>query len=187
MHFIFVHLPADAADEAAGAVESALADADSRLLWGVADSVKEGPLASGRAWLAAYDDEAVARAAAERLAAALANVGTAAALLIESNGADLSPGETAYAIANHTVTDPNGFQPYIADVARVTAMFGGRFLARAGRTERIAGALAAGRSVILAFADRAAAERFYTAPEYAPLLALRLATTEPNFFLAARP
>ena len=180
MTFLFVHLPDGTYD---AAIDAALADSDSRLVDGAADRVMEGALTSGRSWLAAYDDAGAARAAAERLADVLADAGDAAALLIEGNGAALSPAETVYLVANHTVTDADRFRPYIADVARVTAMFSGRFLARAGRTESVAGAIEAGRSVILAFADRAAAERFYAAPEYAPLLELRLATTRPNMFL----
>ncbi|MEK9662235.1 MAG: DUF1330 domain-containing protein [Alphaproteobacteria bacterium] len=186
MHYLFAHLP-DGAD--AAAVEAALADADAVLLRGAADTVKEGSFADGRAWLAGWREEAAADAAAAALGESLAGVPEAAAgiaaLRIEGNGAAPSPDEAAFCIANHTVTDPDGFQPYIAAVADVTAMFGGRFLARAGATRTVAGDLEAGRSVILAFVDRAAAERFYTAPEYAPLLALRLATTRPNFFMAA--
>ena len=181
MHFLFVHLPGESDGVAIG---SALALADAHLLAGVADTIKEGSLTAGRCWLAAFE-AAAAEAASDRLAAALAGIEGATALRIEGNGADLSLAETAFIVANHTVTDAERFEPYIAAVGPVTARYGGRFLARAGRTERIAGEIDAGRSVILAFADRAAAERFYAAPDYAPLLELRLATTRPNMILAA--
>ena len=180
MHFIFVHLPAES--RSAAAVGAALATAGRLLLAGVPDRVVEGALTPGRTWLAAWDDSAAADRAAAGLGAAADPAG--AALRIEGTGAAPADDETAFIVANHTVTDAAGFQPYVADVARVTALFGGRFLARAGKTTRIFGAIEAGRSVILAFADRAAAERFYDAPEYAPLLALRLVTTRPNMVLA---
>lgn len=184
MHFVFVHLPAAATDDTARAVDAALAGADTMLLAGVRDRVMEGTLTDGRSWLASFDDETCAQASAVSLGAALVGAPEAAALAIEGAGVPLSPDETAWLVANHTVVDAARFKPYVAAVADVTARHGGRFLARAGRTVRIAGTIEAGRSVILAFADRAAAERFYAAPDYAPLLALRLATTRPNMLLA---
>ncbi len=193
MAYIFVHLASADADvrRIESAVTGALGDAGRTLLSGVDDHILEGALTPGRAWLVACEDGAAAATAAAGLeqAVSAAVPGAAAdaggfALLIEGNGAAISPAETAFLVANHTITDAGRFAPYAADVGRVTALFGGRFLARAGRTERIFGAIETGRTIILAFADRARAMQIYESPEYAPLLELRLATSRPTLILA---
>ena len=83
----------------------------------------------------------------------------------------------AYLIANITVTDPAGFEAYRAAVPAVIARFGGRYLVRGGAVEAKEGAPGLDRVVILEFPDMAAARAFYDSADYAPLLAMRLATT----------
>lgn len=79
----------------------------------------------------------------------------------------------AYIIAEIEVTDPTAYEEYRARVPAVIAAHGGRYLARGGVTETIEGAPASGRIVVLEFPDMAAAKRFVTSPEYAPLGEIR--------------
>ena len=51
--------------------------------------------------------------------------------------------------------------------------FGGRYLVRGGELLPVEGDLGLKRLVILEFPSVEAARRFYTSPEYAPLLKLR--------------
>ncbi len=84
----------------------------------------------------------------------------------------------AYLIANITVRDPAGFEAYRQAVPAVIAAHGGRYLVRGGAVEEKEGAPGLARLVILEFPDMAAARAFYDSPDYAPLLAMRLAATD---------
>jgi uncharacterized protein (DUF1330 family) len=90
----------------------------------------------------------------------------------------------AYLIANITVQDAAGFEAYRAAVPAVIARFGGRYLVRGGAIEAKEGDHGLNRLVILEFPDMAAARAFYDSAEYAPLLAMRLATTTGSVVLA---
>lgn len=83
-----------------------------------------------------------------------------------------------YLIANIKVTDPEGFERYRAGVPAVIAQYGGRYVVRGGAMERLENAEGFNRVVVLEFPSLAAARAFYDSPEYAPLLKLRLETTE---------
>ena len=83
----------------------------------------------------------------------------------------------AYIIVNIEVTDPEGFERYRAAVPPVIAAHGGRYLVRGGELHVMEGAPGWKRLVVLEFPSLAAARAFYDAPDYAPLLALRLAST----------
>jgi len=90
----------------------------------------------------------------------------------------------AYLIANITVRDPARFEEYRAAVPAVITRFGGRYLVRGGAVEPKEGEAGLNRLVILEFPDMAAARAFYDSAEYAPLLALRLASTTGSVVLA---
>lgn len=83
-----------------------------------------------------------------------------------------------YLIANIKVTDPEGFERYRAGVPAVIAQYGGRYLVRGGAMERLENAEGFNRVVVLEFPSLDALRVFYFSPEYAPLLKLRLETTE---------
>jgi uncharacterized protein (DUF1330 family) len=89
----------------------------------------------------------------------------------------------AYLIANIRVKDPAGFEEYRAAVPPVIAAFGGRYLVRGGAQEAVEGDLKLARLVILEFPSMEALKAFYASPDYAPLLKLRLATTESDVSL----
>jgi uncharacterized protein (DUF1330 family) len=81
---------------------------------------------------------------------------------------------SAYLIADVEVTDPDGYQEYRRLVAQSVAAFGGRFLARGGRTAALEGNWMPKRLVIIEFPSMERLEAWYRSPEYAPALALRL-------------
>jgi uncharacterized protein (DUF1330 family) len=83
-----------------------------------------------------------------------------------------------YLIANIKVTDPEGFERYRAGVPAVIAQYGGRYVVRGGAMERLENAEGFNRVVVLEFPSLDALRAFYFSPEYAPLLKLRLETTE---------
>jgi uncharacterized protein (DUF1330 family) len=88
-----------------------------------------------------------------------------------------------YLIANLKVTDPEGFERYRAAVPPVIAQYGGRYLVRGGAMERLENADGFNRVVVLEFPSLDAARAFYFSPEYAPLLKLRIETTESQVVL----
>ena len=85
---------------------------------------------------------------------------------------------SVYYIAEHIITDPVKFEEYRVKVAPMIESFGGRYITKAGshkfpetqhwRPERV---------VIIEFPDAASLDRWYTSPEYQPLIALRKACT----------
>jgi uncharacterized protein (DUF1330 family) len=83
----------------------------------------------------------------------------------------------AYIIVNIEVTDPAGFERYRAAVPPVIAAHGGRYLVRGGELHVMEGAPGWKRLVVLEFPSLAAARAFYASADYAPLLALRLASS----------
>ena len=79
----------------------------------------------------------------------------------------------AYLIADITVTDDAAYAEYRAQVPGVIEKCGGRYLVRGGDVFVGEGNWQPGRTVIVEFADMAAAKDFYNGPDYAPLKALR--------------
>lgn len=84
----------------------------------------------------------------------------------------------AYIVVNIRVTDPEGFERYRAAVPPLIEKHGGRYLVRGGQLHPYEGEFGLHRLVILEFPSLAAAQGFYAHPDYAPLLKLRLASTE---------
>ena len=84
---------------------------------------------------------------------------------------------TAYIIAHLQITDPEGFERYREAVPPIVERYGGRYLIRGGAAETLEGEWTVPRLVVLEFADRDAAERFYRSPEYREILPIRLGAT----------
>jgi uncharacterized protein (DUF1330 family) len=106
------------------------------------------------------------------------------ALLVE--GLDEPGSGQAFAIGAHLMRDPEGFKPYAAAVPGVIRNFGCRYIARGGTVTPIAGSFVPDRVVLMEFASADDAVAFYFSAAYAPLLKIRLKTTEPRFVLLAR-
>ena len=88
----------------------------------------------------------------------------------------------AYVLGGHIMRDVDGFRPYAAAVPK---SFGGRFLARGGAVTAIAGAFVPERVVLVEFPTADDALAFYISDRYAPLLKIRLATTEARLVIVA--
>jgi uncharacterized protein (DUF1330 family) len=97
------------------------------------------------------------------------------------------PGEgRAYVLGGHIMRDMERFKPYAEAVPAVVKSFGGRFLARGGKVTPLSGAFVPERVVLIEFATADDALRFYVSDRYAPLLKIRLATTEARLVVLAR-
>jgi len=89
----------------------------------------------------------------------------------------------AYFVAEVEVTNPVGYDPYRALAGASIAQYGGRFLARGGKSELIEGNPEPQRIVIIEFADAASARRWYNSPEYQAALPIRLANSRARAFI----
>lgn len=79
----------------------------------------------------------------------------------------------AYVINDMVVTDPALFEEYKKLSPPTVAQYGGRFLARGGRTETLEGEWSPKRLVIIEFPSVAQARAWADSPEYAPARRLR--------------
>jgi uncharacterized protein (DUF1330 family) len=78
----------------------------------------------------------------------------------------------AYVIGEIDVTDPKLYDDYRKQVLATVTSYGGRFLARGGKSEALEGP-APKRIVVLEFPSYEQAAKWYRSPEYAPLIELR--------------
>ena len=84
----------------------------------------------------------------------------------------------AYVIAMVDVKDPVRYEDYRRMVLPTITAFGGRFIARGGRTEALEGRLPAGRMVIVEFPSLDRAKEWWSSPQYAEARAIRQATSD---------
>jgi uncharacterized protein (DUF1330 family) len=109
---------------------------------------------------------------------------TSGAFAVEGIDAPAQGG--AFVIAAHKMLDPNGFRPYGEAIPSMLRSFGVRSLARGGKVTPLAGTFVPDRGVVLEFPSVEAVVDFYTSEVYAPLLKLRLRTTDPRFVVLSR-
>jgi len=83
----------------------------------------------------------------------------------------------AYVISHIDVKDPVQYQDYIKMSPISIAKFGGRFIARGGKTEVLEGNWVPKRLVLLEFPSVERAQEWWASEEYAPAKALRQATS----------
>ena len=89
----------------------------------------------------------------------------------------------AYMIARVKVTDPTRYQKYVASTLPTITKFGGRFVARGGRTVTLEGPAEARRIVILEFPSLERAQQWYTSDDYQTVKKLRVGASEGEFLL----
>ena len=89
----------------------------------------------------------------------------------------------AYVIVDIDVKDPVEYAKYKDMAAPVVAAFGGKYLARGGKTETLEGNWAAKRLVILEFESAARAKEWLNSKEYSAARALRHKTAESNMIV----
>ncbi len=79
----------------------------------------------------------------------------------------------AYVIANINVTNPERYKDYIKLTPGSIAPFGGRFIARGGRSEKLEGETPANRMVMIEFPSYEKAKAWYDSAEYRAAMAIR--------------
>lgn len=72
----------------------------------------------------------------------------------------------AYVLVQVDVTDPVRYGEYVKIAPDLVAKYGGRYLARGGRTVTLEGPPAKARVVVLEFPTFERAQEFYRSPEY---------------------
>jgi uncharacterized protein (DUF1330 family) len=82
-----------------------------------------------------------------------------------------------YWIAHVDVTEPDGYQNYVAANGAAFNKYGGRFLVRGGAFEAVEGR-GRSRNIVIEFPDYAAARACYRSPEYRAAMAHRLGKGE---------
>ena len=79
----------------------------------------------------------------------------------------------AYVIANIDVTNPERYKDYVKLTPGTIAPFGGRFIARGGRSEKLEGETPANRVVVIEFPSYEQARAWYGSDAYRAALAIR--------------
>ena len=80
----------------------------------------------------------------------------------------------AYLIGQITVTNPQAYAVYSAQVPHTIAAFGGKYLVRGGHATQLEGQAQGERNVVVEFPSREIAEAWYNSEEYRPLRELRM-------------
>jgi uncharacterized protein (DUF1330 family) len=81
------------------------------------------------------------------------------------------------------ISDPKTYDAYRAVVAAPLALYGGRFLVRAGK-QIVKEGTAKSRPVLVEFPSYQAAQDCYDSPEYQAVLKLRLTSAQADFVIA---
>ena len=87
---------------------------------------------------------------------------------------------SAYVIVDIQVTDPVGYEEYKKLAPPIVAAYGGRYLARGGKTETLEGDWSPKRLVILEFESVERAKAWLNSPEYRAARQLRHQTAKTN-------
>ena len=80
---------------------------------------------------------------------------------------------SAYLVVNITVNDPERYEDYKALAPASIEQYGGKYLARGGRTETLEGSWTPKRMVILEFPSFEQAKAWWSSTEYAKAKAIR--------------
>jgi len=87
---------------------------------------------------------------------------------------------SAYVVVDIHIHDPAGYEPYKQQAFATVAAYGGRYIARGGKTVVLEGTWAPERLVILEFESVERAQAWLDSPEYAPVKVLRHKTATTN-------
>ena len=85
---------------------------------------------------------------------------------------------SAYVIVDVNVHDPVAYEKYKQLAAPTVAAYGGKYIARGGKTEVLEGSWTPGRLVILEFETIDQARAWLDSPEYAPIRRMRHDTAD---------
>jgi uncharacterized protein (DUF1330 family) len=89
----------------------------------------------------------------------------------------------AYLIVDVTVTDPDVYEDYKKLAPSSIAQYGGRYIARGGRTDVLEGAWTPSRLVMLEFPTVEQARAWWSSPEYADPKRMRQRSSTTNMVL----
>ena len=89
----------------------------------------------------------------------------------------------AYVLNDMEITDPALFEEYKKLSPATVAQYGGRFLARGGRSETLEGDWSPKRLVIIEFPSVEQARAWADSPEYAPAKRLRHLASKSNLIV----
>ena len=89
----------------------------------------------------------------------------------------------AYVIVNNEVTDPDTYERYRSKVLATVEKYGGEFLVRGGRGQRLEGAEPMSRHVMLKFPSFDQALEWYNSEDYQPLAEMRQSASHGNMVL----
>jgi uncharacterized protein (DUF1330 family) len=87
---------------------------------------------------------------------------------------------TAYVIVDINVTDPVRYEDYKRLATRTVELYGGKYIARGGKTETLEGDWSPARLVILQFDSTDQAKNWLNSTEYSQARALRHETAISN-------
>ncbi len=90
---------------------------------------------------------------------------------------------TAYVIVDIEVHDPVGYEEYKKLSPAAVALYGGKYIARGGKTETLEGDWSPSRLVILQFESSEQAKDWLNSPEYSEVKKMRHATTRSNMIV----
>jgi uncharacterized protein (DUF1330 family) len=90
---------------------------------------------------------------------------------------------SAYLIVDIDIHDAAGLEEYRKQVPATVTKYGGRFIVRGGKFERLEGDWQPKRLVLLEFPSAEHAKRWYDSEEYGPLKAMRLKASNSNLIL----
>ena len=90
---------------------------------------------------------------------------------------------SAYVIAQVKITDPVRYAEYVKQTPATIVPFGGRFIVRGGRAEKLEGTLEPNRVVILEFDSVERAQAWYASEAYQAPKALRQSASLSNLIL----
>jgi uncharacterized protein (DUF1330 family) len=91
------------------------------------------------------------------------------------------PPRRAYLLVQADVIDADRYAAYAKVAPDIVAKYGGRYLARGGRSVTLEGPPARSRVVVLEFPSVEVAEQFYRSPEYTAARQLREHAAEAQF------
>jgi uncharacterized protein (DUF1330 family) len=89
----------------------------------------------------------------------------------------------AYIIAQIDVSNPQQYGEYAKRSPDIIAKYGGRFIARAGRTVTLEGPAARSRVVIIEYPSFERAQAFFNSPEYQQIKKLREGAASAQFIV----
>ena len=82
-----------------------------------------------------------------------------------------------YVIAQVSVTDPDTYPDYIAQVSPLVGKYGGEYMARGGRAEAVEGPAPGERTVIIRFPSYDRAMEWYHSDEYTEIRKIRMSAS----------